>query len=355
MTEKLVIVAIARIDSDTESVYPKQDSKGVWLFNLPQSAVDLTQQILSKITNNVKEHVHTVITCNASEDSFARQQCISSDDRIRPRDVLNALGVNATLAISEHVPNVNNIIKIDAHCASGVYALQLANTIVQEENKLVLIVGNDKSTAPYFVNMFRNIGALAQSPDRYHTPFNKERCGFAMGEGAAALAVATERTAKNLNLPVLAHVDSIGTKSIVSHPTSPSDPEKLKQFLMDVISTSKRDANEFAYWDAHATATPTGDEIEYKIFSEIFASKDVAISSFKSRVGHCMSASAIVEIVHGIEELQKNIIPPNYNLLDPIVDDYRIVATPRPTDKKTFIKTSFGFGGRNGAIVITVQ
>lgn len=354
MKNRLVIVNAHRIDSETESVSAKQYNQGVWLFKLEQDAADLAAQSLGKLSDLVKENIHTVIVCNACEDSYARNRCVITDGRIRPRDVLGALGTTLTLSISECLPNVQNIFKIDAACASGLYALEIAASIARDRDVMVLIAGVDKSTAPYFVNMFRNISALSQSPDQYHTPFNQERSGFAMGEGAAMLAVTTEQRAHELGLHVEAYVDAISTKTIGTHGTDPSDQPALTQFIQDTIVSSGKTLDEFAYWDAHGTATPVGDQAEYEIFNKIFANKTTALSSFKGRIGHCMGASALIELVHGIEQLQNQTIPANYQLTNPLARDSRLLTEPSFTDKKTFIKTSFGFAGRNAVAVITV-
>lgn len=354
MNNRLVIVSAHRIDAETESVSAKQYSQGVWLFKLEQDAAALAAQSLGKLSGPIKENIHTVIVCNACEDSYARNRCVVTDGRIRPRDVLSALGTTLTLSINECLPNIQNIFKVDAACASGLYALEIAASIARDKDAVVLIAGVDKSTAPYFVNMFRNISALAQSPDQYHTPFNQERSGFAMGEGAAMLAVTTEHRARELGLHVEAYVDAISTKTIGTHATDPSSHNELTQFIQDTIVSSGRTLDEFAYWNAHGTATPTGDRVEYEIFNKIFANKTTALSSFKGQIGHCMSASALIELVYGVEQLQKQTIPANYQLTNPLAQDARLLTEPSFTDKKTFIKTSFGFAGRNAAAIITV-
>lgn len=354
MNQQLVIVAVDRIDSQTESVEPQQDHNGVWLFKLKQNSTDLATEAFGHLSKQVKENVHTAIVCNSCEDSYARERCVRSESRLRPRDVLNALGTALTLEINNNLPNVENIFKVDAACASGLYALELAASIVRDKNVLVLLAGVDKSTAPYFVNMFRNIGALAQNSDQYYTPFDQKRCGFAMGEGVGMLAVTTKQHAQELGLPIQAYVDAISTKTIGTHATDPSNQVALTQFVHETIVSSGKNLDEFAYWDAHGTATPAGDQAEYEIFANIFSNQTTAISSFKGQIGHCMGASSLIELVHGIEHLQQHTIPANHQLRNPLAQDARLINEPVSTDKKTFIKTSFGFAGRNAVAIITV-
>jgi 3-oxoacyl-(acyl-carrier-protein) synthase len=354
MTDPLVIVGVSQIDSSTENVQAIKNERGVWIFNLPQNAVQLTEQALKQLDPKIHEHVHTVITCSSADDSYARYRSVTQS-RLRPKDVMSALGVAQTMTMNDHLPNLQNIFKTEAACASGLIAIDLANLIARAHNAVVLIAGIDKSTAPVFLNLFYYIGAVVQEPNQYYSPFDQRRAGFAMGEGAGLLAVTTASQAHARGLDVLAVFDQISTKTILTHPTSPSDPVLLEEFIQNTVLSSKRRLEDFACWDAHATATPQGDETEYNIFSNIFKDSDTAISSFKGRVGHCMSASAVIEIANAVKNLQAGTISPNYNLEQPIVTDPRLITVKTKTQKKTFVKTSFGFGGRNGATVITVQ
>lgn len=353
MSDPLVIVGLSRIDASTESVHATTTEQGAWIFHLPQDYTQLAEQSISKLNPAVREHVHTAIICSSADDSYARHKN-SISSRLRPKEVLSALGINIASVLNNYLPNIQNIFKAEAACASGLIALELADLIVRKHNSVVLLAGVDKSTAPIFLNLFRHLGAVAQHPELYYAPFDQRRAGFAMGEGAAMLAVTTASQAQVRNLDIIATVDAVKAQTIFTHPTAPSDPALLEQFIQSVIVASQRSLTDFTCWDAHATATPQGDELEYQIFANVFDKTTAGISSFKSRIGHCMSASAVIELANAIEHLQAGKISPNHNLTQPIADDPRLIVTATPTQKKTFIKTSFGFGGRNGAAVITV-
>lgn len=354
MTDPLVIVGVSRIDSSTQNVGPSVTENGIWIYSLPMEHDQIAEHALQKLDTKIRDCVHTAIVCSSADDSYARYRNITSP-RLRPRDVMAGLGVNLAKTLNSYLPNMQNTFKVEAACASGIFALDIAAMIARRENAVVLLAGVDKSTAPSFLNFFYHIGAVAQQPANYYAPFDQRRAGFAMGEGAGLLAVTTASQAQACGLDVIAVIDSVRTQTIFTHPTSPSDPVLLEQFIQNTIVASNRDVKDFACWDAHGTATPQGDELEYNIFSNIFKNNDTAISSFKSRIGHCMSSSGVIEIANAIENLQHNVVSPNYNLEQPIVSDLRLITAATSTQKKTFVKTSFGFGGRNGATVITVQ
>jgi 3-oxoacyl-[acyl-carrier-protein] synthase II len=355
MTNPLVIVGIAHIDAGTENVVATKTEQDIWMFSVPQDATELAQQAVIQLAPHVREHVRTVITCNTAGDTYARQRCISLGHRFRPKDVLGILGVNLVTTLNAQLPNMQNIFNAEAACASGIVGLELADMIARINNTIVLVTGVEKATSPFSITLFRSINALSNSTNQYYVPFDAQRHGFAMGEGAGVIAVATLSHAQELNLPIIATINSVSIKSIVTHPTQPSDPANLERFIRDAIQKSGKELSDFAYWDAHATATPAGDEAEYKLFSNIFSEHDLAISSFKSRIGHCLGASSLIEIINGIEQLQQQTITHNHNLTDKFVNDDRIITQPVQTTKLTFIKTSFGFGGRNGVAVITVH
>lgn len=354
MKDPLVVVGFSRIDSSTENTHPSLTSSGIWIYNLPLEYDQIAERAIQQLGIKVQDCVHTSIVCSSAYDSYARYRN-AINARLRPRDVMSGLGISLAKTLNSYLPHMQNTFTVEAACASGHFALDIADMIARRDNAVVLLTSVDKSTAPSFLNFFSHLGAVAKHPNNYCAPFDQRRTGFAMGEGAGLLAVTTASQARAQGLDVLAVIDSIQTQTILTHPTSPSDPAKLEQFIQNVIANSNRDLKDFAYWDAHAAATPQGDELEYNVFSNIFKNIDTAISSFKSRIGHCMSSSGVIEIANAIENIQNNTISPNYNLEQPIVTDPRLITLAASTQKKTFIKTSFGFGGRNGATVITIQ
>jgi len=359
MNDKMVIVAVERMDAQTENIKSSLGPFDKWMFSIPQQYDQMAGPLLARVNPAVIDAIETVIIGSANDNTIAKWKTLNllileNKTKSRPTDVLSGIGTTLVMELGETLTNVQDIFKIDAACATGLVSLDIASMIAKTRDQVVMIMAVDKSTAPYFQMSFNSLGALASGP-QYFSPFDLNRNGFAMGEGSALIAVCTQSKAEELQLPIVAELDAIATKTITTHPTNPSDINQIQQFITDVITASGRSLDEFAYWDAHGTATPTGDELEYKIFNETFGNRDVALSSFKSRIGHCMAASALIELVNGIENMRSQTITPNYGIVNKMIDDDRIITQARHTDKKTFIKTSFGFGGRNAAAVVTVK
>jgi 3-oxoacyl-[acyl-carrier-protein] synthase II len=359
MNDTMVIVAAHRVDAETENTNPVIGSFDKWMLGIPLEFDQMYEKLLSKLDPTFYHLIETVITGSAQENSLAkgrivRAHAIENRNKFRPSEVLSSLGTTIVMHLGKILPNVQNVFKLEAACATGLVAVDVASLIAKTRDQVVMIMAVDKSTAPYFQVTFDSLNALASGP-RYCAPFDTDRNGFAMGEGAALMIVCTRTKAEQLKLPIIAELNAVSTKTMAIHPTDPSNIDQIQQFITDAIATSKCSLDEFAYWDAHGTATPVGDELEYKIFDKIFNNHDVAISSFKSRIGHCMAASALIELVNGIENMREQNITHNYGIVNKMINDDRIITQACGTNKKTFIKTSFGFGGRNAVAVVTVK
>jgi 3-oxoacyl-(acyl-carrier-protein) synthase len=106
-----------------------------------------------------------------------------------------------------------------------------------------------------------------------------------------------------------------------------------------------------AFFNAHATSTPVGDDIEVDVFQKVFEGIDIPIMSFKGYIGHTMSACGLIESAYGLEAVKAGYLHPNANLTDPLSDDPRIITKQTPLNGKIFMKASFGFGGRTSIAI----
>jgi 3-oxoacyl-(acyl-carrier-protein) synthase len=353
--DQLVVVSVSRVDADTEGVNTTQTVNGTWIRTLPMDFSELSTRVIDRVVPNIRSHVNTAIICSSADDTYARSQAMLND-RCRPRDVLSALGITLTKTLTDNFPNIDNIFKVDAACASGITAIDIAKNHKNIKNGVILVIGVERPTSLNFLNYFRHLGAVVENTESPYTPFDQRRSGFVMADGAAAIAITTLSYANEHQLEILATVDAVDTKTILTHMTNPSDTACLSQFIRSVILSSGKKLEEISWWDAHATATPFGDESEYKIFQDIFKDQNTVISSHKGIAGHCMSASALVELVNAIESVKQGRARATYGLSDEfkINPDQRLITQDQPITTSTFIKTSFGFGGRNGVAVITV-
>lgn len=354
--EKIVVVSLSTVDPVTESTDISL-IKNFWCFDLEYTYPQLAKKAIDGIPNDIKLQMQTLIFCTLSSDEKSRAQIYSDiangKSRCKPSIVLESAGLNTRIALCGDLEINPDIYNVQAACATGLKALELGMMTAQLKNQVVIVGACDKMTTDFNLTFFNSLGAICKS-EKYLGPFDNFRSGFAMGVGAAFMAICKESIAISNGWAPIAYIDSIVSATKPVHPTNPSDIDFISGLVKHTIEESGKDLKDFAHWNAHATCTPMGDDLEYKAFVKVFGNYDLPISSLKGRIGHTMGPSALIELIHGIQNLQNKKIFPNTRLENPLVNDQRIIQSEISIDKKSFVKTSFGFGGRNSVAVITV-
>ena len=346
--DRIVIVDISTVDPITESsiLEKKHDC---WTYDIDMDFDEMTKKSFLQINPKIRENVDTVILSSLHNDPYAKDLLAKQFPRIRPSTFLKSIGATATVNLfGDHKKNLD-VFSVGAMCATGLKAMEIGYMLAMAKNSVVMIGCTDRQTTPVDLKCFASIRALSTA-EEFRGPFDVQRRGFAMGAASAWAAVCTEKKAKEMNIEPIAIIESIESQSRASHTTSPSDGI----FIYDLVQRNVKDINSIAHWNAHATCTEVGDVIEHEIFKMIVRNRDIPISSLKGRVGHTMSASAIVELYHGIKSIQNKRVFANENTVKAFDPDPRIITEETSTDKDTFIKASFGFGGKNSIAVVKV-
>jgi 3-oxoacyl-[acyl-carrier-protein] synthase II len=356
MNEKIVIVSAAYSDPITESAELKK-KRNLWTFEIETSFDELAKKTLKKIPEEFLEDVETVIFSTLNNDESARAKIYEDvgrgKDKTRPSTVLSASGIGVRVSLCDMLKTNPDIFNVQSACSTGVKSLEVGMMTAILKDQVVLVGACDKMATDYNLVFFNSLGALSKA-DEFLGPFDKNRSGFAMGEGAAFVVICKESYANKKSWKPIAYIDSITSAAKAVHPTDPSDLQFICDLTEKCISDSGRTKQDFAHWNAHATCTPTGDLVEYLTFSSVFKNLDTPISSLKGNIGHTMGPAGIIEIIRGIESIKENSIFPNERLIDPLENDDRIIRKKESSSKKTFLKCSFGFGGRNSIAVVTV-
>lgn len=355
--KRVVITATSTVDPITENSEVSKINS-FWTFDCGLSYSDLAKKAISKIPTEMKQQMSSLIYCTLSSDEQARHQIYkdiaAGKSRSRPSVVLEAAGLNTRIALCEGLDDVNpDIYNIQAACATGLKALEIGYMTVMLRDEVVVIGACDKMTTDFNLTFFNSLGAVSKE-EEFYGPFDKRRNGFAMGTGAAFMVLCSEEKAISMGWTPIATVDSVRSSTKPVHPTNPSDIDFISQLVEKSLSDNQTDVKNLAHWNAHATCTPMGDELEYAAFSKVVQNLDIPISSLKGRIGHTMGPSALIELIHGIESIKQGFVFSNTRLEDPLENDVRILTSPVATDKKSILKTSFGFGGRNSVAVVTV-
>lgn len=247
-------------------------------------------------------------------------------------------------------PNLSSV----TACAASTHALcEAAKSIMIGEAKAMLVVGAESAICPVGIGGFAAMKALStrnDDPEHASRPFDKDRDGFVMGEGAGALVLEEYESALSRGAKIYAEIIGFGETGDAHHITSPSQdgPERAMKKALSMAENIKID-----YVNAHGTSTYANDTNETNALKAIFGSNIPPVSSTKGQIGHCLGAAGAIEAVISIMALQNSIIPPTINQIeqDDECDLDYVPNIARKAELKTAMSNSFGFGGTNGSVI----
>ena len=221
--------------------------------------------------------------------------------------------------------------------------------------------GAEASIRPSGLAGFANMKALSMrnnDPERASRPWDKDRDGFVMGEGAGVVVIEELEHAKKRGAPIYAELVGYGATADAYHLTSPH-PEGLgaAKCMEMALRHAKMNVTDVQYINAHATSTPVGDLCELRAIKRVFgdyATHGLLVSGTKSMTGHLLGAAGGVELIASIYAIKDQVVPPTINVenLDPEVDVDVVPNTARPARIDAVLSNSFGFGGHNAALLI---
>lgn len=254
--------------------------------------------------------------------------------------------------------NAKNIsTSIVTACASGTNSIGEAYRRIKEGDAQVIITGGSEATInETAIAGFAALTALSTStdPDRASLPFDQNRNGFVMGEGAGALVIESLEHAQNHGAKILGEIVGYGTTSDAYHITSP-DPKGVEaaRSMNQAIVQANIYPSQVGYVNAHGTATHANDAGESKAINQVFGKdSSVLVSSTKGMTGHLLGAAGAIEAVITVASLEKGILPPNVGCFkqDPECEVNLVNKDNQQQDIEYAISNSFGFGGHNAVL-----
>jgi len=282
-------------------------------------------------------------------------------DRLSPLAIPKLIPNEAAGCVSMAIGAKGPAQVIVTACASSTDALGTALDMIRAGRADVMIAGGTEATALEFcVGGFMKMKALAtqfnDAPEKASRPFNADRCGFVMAEGAAMLILETEEHAKARGARIYCELAGYGATSDAYHITAP-DPTGIG--AVKAIRLALADAgvapDTVDYINAHGTSTHLNDAMETKAFKEVFGdhAKSIKISSTKSMTGHLLGATGALEAAFTALAIVDSFVPPtiNYENPDPECDLDYTPNTGVAKEIRTAVSTSLGFGGHNGVLV----
>jgi 3-oxoacyl-[acyl-carrier-protein] synthase II len=248
-----------------------------------------------------------------------------------------------------------------AACASGGHSIgESARAIERGDADVMFAGGSEAPITELAVAAFANMKALSrrnESPVTASRPFDTDRDGFVIGEGAAVLVLEDLERARARGANILAHVLGYGMTADAASVAQPTeDGEGAQRCMRDAIADAGLNPNDVDYLNAHATSTPQGDPSEVRAIRAVFGehTQRLPVSATKSMTGHLLGAAGAVEALLCVRALQTGILPPTINLdkPDPECELDHVANKARETRIGVAISNSFGFGGTNAALVL---
>ena len=282
--------------------------------------------------------------------------------RVTPFLIPMMLGDMASAQVSMVTGAMGANYCVVSSCSSGADALgQGWEMIRRGQADVVLAGGSEAPISPIAVAGFNSLRALSrfnEDPKLASRPFDKDRDGFVMGEGAAVLVLESESHLRSMGAMGLAEFRGYGATSDAHHLTEPNPTgQSAANAMLMALRSANIDAPEIDYLNAHGTSTPLNDFQETKAIKLALGEEayKVPISSTKSMTGHLLGAGGALEAAFCVMALENNVIPPTINLhnQDPECDlDYTPLSAC-DKDLKVVVSNSFGFGGHNSVLVLS--
>lgn len=239
------------------------------------------------------------------------------------------------------------VLTLPAACAAGNYAIGFASDLIRAGRADVVIAGAAEVLQELEFSGFVRLAAMA--PDKCQ-PFDLNRQGLILGEGAALLVLESEAHAKKRGARLLAEVGGVGITCDAYHITRPHpDAQGSIHAMKQAIARTGITANDIDFVNAHGTGTRANDQAEAKVMNEVFGARRVPISSMKSTIGHCMGAASAIEAVGCLLTIEKGIYPPTmgYETPDPECDIDVVANQLRHGKSDIVLNNSLAFGGYN--------
>ncbi len=275
-----------------------------------------------------------------------------------PSSLVNMLGGFVTIQHNLKGPNLSVV----TACAAGTHAISEAyKTIALGGATKMLAIGAESAITSAGIGGFGAMKALSTRNDDPKTasrPFDKNRDGFVMGEGAGALVLETLESAQDRGAKIYAEVIGFGESGDANHITTPTQDGPLRAMKAAYNMAKKNNGGELKvdYVNAHGTSTPVNDKNETAALKELFEGNQECppVTSTKGQTGHCLGAAGSIEAIISIKAMEEGIIPPTINQIesDENCDLDYVPNTAREAELNVVMSNSFGFGGTNGVIIM---
>lgn len=320
-----------KLCTDT-ALYPKHVPGDESLPRTLRYGLYAVEQALSMSKLPITPNVGVVFSTLTGGNAAFEQ--IINDERIKPKAVIKMTidALCSDISLRYGFTGINTAVY--SACATGLVSIDYASKFLDEYDYMI-VGGSDSGVNGIDLRVFSSLRAMGNKS----MPFDKNRNGFIMGEGAGCLILQSEEKAKQFGSKIYARITGIANASDAFDPTAPSG--NGARMCLQKLDLSNLDAV-----NAHGTSTPLGDQIEYDVIREF---TDAPIYSNKGKIGHTFAAAGVLETIYSILSIEHGIIPHTANCVDTDMD---VVKTNIVKPVNKVLTNSFGFGGKCCSMII---
>lgn len=328
---------------------PESPIKG--LTKMQRMSMYATEQALAMANLPHSDNVAVLFstTVNDLEEIGELYVRHTANKRVHPRMILNRIPDMLPSYIASQYQFMGACASMYSSCATGLVTIDYAMRMLDEYD-YVIVGSGDAACTEFPIKSFNALGAMSNDSK----PFDDTRDGFVMGDGVGVLILQSRHMVKKYNSRVLAKLYPVGIANDAYNNTSPADDGRGSKLAIDKALQSV--TGDIHAVSAHATSTPVGDAIEYRVVTDRFGA--VPIYAPKSKTGHTMAGCGVTETIYSIESMLQGVIPHIHNLQHSSLDTHNcLVKTNQPYSERLTLRTlnnSFGFGGKCCSQVIEV-
>ncbi len=353
-------------DFDASEYIAKKDQKkmdpfihygvGAGTDALRDSGLEVTDQNAERIGVIVGSGIGGIGTIEKNTASFINNGPRKISPFFVPSAIVNMVAGNLSIMLGLKGHNMSPV----SACATATHSIgDAARLISYGDAEVMLAGGAEMCSTPLGIGGFAAMRALStrnDDPQAASRPWDKDRDGFVLGDGAGVLVLEEYEFAKARGADIYCELAGFGMSSDAYHMTSPSkDGEGAARCMLHALKDAGLNPDQVDYVNAHGTSTPAGDLAETMALKRALGShaNNVAISSTKSMTGHLLGAAGGIEAVFSVLAIRDQILPPTINLdnQDPECDLDYVANTARDAKVDVAMSNSFGFGGTNGTLI----
>ncbi|EMR12921.1 3-oxoacyl-ACP synthase [Methylophaga lonarensis MPL] len=353
-------------DFDVTTVLSRKDAKKMDTFihyglaaakeAIEDAGLEITDENAERIGVAIGSGIGGLPGIEAGYDSFLNGGPRRISPFFVPSNIINMISGNLSIMYGLKGPNT----AIVTACSTGTHNIAAAGRMIQYGDADVMIAGGaEMATSPTGLGGFAAARALStrnDDPEAASRPWDKDRDGFVLGDGAGVLVLEEYEHAVKRGATIYAELAGSGMSSDAYHMTLPSEGgEGAARCMRNAMNDAQLNPEDIDYINAHGTSTPAGDVAETMAIKRAMgdSAKSVAVSSTKSAIGHLLGAAGGVEAVFSVQAIRDQVAPPTLNLDNPGEGcdlDY-VPHTARQMKIDVSMSNSFGFGGTNGTVI----